>query len=81
LAQRTSTTFAKRQKERARQEKQQAKQQRRLQRNLEKQNALPDAQSAQPGSTTVVASSSPLFSEMGNTASEIATNEKEREMQ
>lgn len=44
MAARTKTTFAKRQKERARQEKQQAKQQRRLQRKLDKREAPPDSE-------------------------------------
>lgn len=81
MAQRASTTFVKRQKERARQEKQQAKQQRKLQRKLEKRNSLPGSQSAKPGPTTGAASPTPLFSEMGDAASEIATNGRERETQ
>lgn len=41
MAPRSSATFAKRQKERARQEKQQAKLQRKLQRKTEKQTSQP----------------------------------------
>lgn len=56
MAPRTSATFAKRQKERARQEKQEAKQQRKLQRRLEKREAPSASESGEPGSGAEIAS-------------------------
>lgn len=73
MAQRSSTTFAKRQKEQARREKQQRK----LERRLEKRNSPQDPQSATPGSITDSESPSGLLSETENAASTTATHENE----
>jgi hypothetical protein len=56
VAPRTSATFAKRQKERARQEKQQAKQERKLQRRLEKREGPSVSESGLADSNTEAAS-------------------------
>ena len=75
MAPRTSATFAKRQKERARQEKQQAKQERRMQRRLEKRESPPGSESGDIDSNPDIASSaepSPTIA-----AAETAQTEKE----
>lgn len=78
MAPRTSTTFAKRQKERARQEKQQAKQQRKLQRRLEKRESPPGSESGEFGSNTeIVSHSEPLDSTMA--ATDTAPSEREHQ--
>ncbi len=77
MAPRTSATFAKRQKERARQEKQQAKQQRKLQRKLEKREAPPDSESGEFGSIMEVAFHAEAPSDNAATSTEAALNEKE----
>jgi hypothetical protein len=77
LAPRTSATFAKRQKERARQEKQQAKQQRKLQRRLEKREAPPGSASGEFDSITEVASHAEPLSDNAVTGTETAPTERE----
>jgi hypothetical protein len=77
LAQRTSATFAKRQKERARQEKQQAKQQRKLQRRLEKRESSPGSESRELGSNTEVVSHPEPLSYTTMAAAESALTERE----
>jgi len=63
LAQRSSPTFAKRQKERARQEKQQAKHERKLQRRLGKRESPQDSESGGDGSNTEIESHSEPLSD------------------
>ena len=77
LSPRTSATFAKRQKERARQEKQQAKQQRKLQRRQQKREASPDSESDEFGSNTEIASHSEPLSDSTIAAGEAAPTERE----
>jgi hypothetical protein len=77
LAPRSSATFAKQQKERARQEKQQAKQQRKLQRKLEKRESPPDSESGEFGSNTEVSSHSEPLSDTRMAAPETAATERE----
>jgi hypothetical protein len=76
LAQRSSATFAKRQKERARQEKQQAKQQRKLQRKMEKRESPPGSESGEFGSNAEVPSHSEPLSH-STMAAEAAATERE----
>ena len=78
MASRTSATFAKRQKERARQEKQQAKQQRKLQRKLEKRESPPGLESGEFGPNPEVASHFEPLSDTTMAAPEAPT---ERELQ
>ncbi|MFZ0273885.1 MAG: hypothetical protein WB524_14655 [Acidobacteriaceae bacterium] len=77
MAARTSATFAKRQKERARQEKQQAKLQRKLERRNQKSepDAGPEADSF--GAETEVPQPSEAFSTEGTVAPEAAITQKE----
>jgi hypothetical protein len=75
LAPRTSATFAKRQKERARQEKQQAKQERKMQRRLEKRESPPGSESGDIGSNPDIAS--PAEPPSTTAAAETAPTEKE----
>lgn len=77
MAPRTSATFAKRQKERARQEKQQAKQQRKLQRKLEKREAPPGSESAAVDSNLESASGSEPLSDNAKAATESVLTERE----
>ncbi len=77
MAPRSSATFAKQQKERARQEKQQAKQQRKLQRKLEKRESPPDSESGEFGSNTEVLSHSEPLSDTKPAAPEAAATERE----
>jgi hypothetical protein len=77
LAPRTSATFAKRQKERARQEKQQAKMERKLQRKLEKRESPPGSESGEFGSNTEIASHSEPLSDTTMAAAETAPTERE----
>jgi len=77
LAQRSSATFAKRQKERARQEKQQEKQQRKLQRKLEKRESPPGSESGEFGSNAEVPSHSEPASDTMIAAAEAAATQKE----
>jgi hypothetical protein len=74
---RTTATFAKRQKERARQEKQQAKMQRRLQRKLEKRDPLPASESGDSDATAELAPHSETLSGLKFAASEAPISEKE----
>jgi hypothetical protein len=76
LAPRTSATFAKRQKERARQEKQQAKQQRKLQRRLEKREFSPGSESGELGSNAQVVPHSQPLSDTTMAVAETALNER-----
>ncbi|MGC2637666.1 MAG: hypothetical protein WA294_10845 [Acidobacteriaceae bacterium] len=76
MAQRSSTTFAKQQKERARQEKQQAKQERKLQRKLEKRESPPGSESGAIGSNTEVPSHSEPLSDTTTAAAETAATER-----
>lgn len=76
MAARTSATFAKRQKERARQERQQAKQQRRFQRKLEKSEAQYRSESAEFGANTEVVPHSEPISVTTMAAVEIAATER-----
>ena len=83
MAARTTATFAKRQKERARQEKQQEKMQRRLQRQQEKRESpagvqfgisdatLEDASAFEPGQPTESAETAPTATERIETEKEI----------
>lgn len=77
MAPRTSATFAKRQKERARQEKQQAKMERKLQRKLEKRETPPGSESGDPGSNMDIASHSEPQSDTTMAAAETAATERE----
>jgi hypothetical protein len=77
LAPRSSATFAKRQKERARQEKQQAKQQRKLQRKLEKRESPPGSESGEFGSNPEIASESEPLSDTTMAATETAQPKRE----
>ena len=77
MAPRTSATFAKRQKERARQEKQQAKQQRKLERKLGKREGTPGSESGEPDSNTENASHSEPLPDNEMAASEPAPTERE----
>jgi hypothetical protein len=79
LAARTSATFAKRQKERARQEKQQAKMQRKLERRNQK--AEPDAgpDGGAFGAETEMPPQSEALSTDGTAAPEAAITQKEIE--
>ena len=79
MASRTSATFTKRQKERARQEKQEAKQQRKLQRRLEKRESPPGSESGASGSSTEAGSHCEPLTEI--TAAQDATTPSEREIQ
>lgn len=72
MAPRTSATFAKRQKERARQEKQQAKQERKLQRRLEKREGVPGSIAGEGES-----SGAEGLSDTTTAASETAPTERE----
>ncbi len=77
MAPRTSATFAKRQKERARHEKQQEKQQRKLQRKLEKRESPPDSESGEFGSNSNTESHSVPVSDTTPAATEIAPTKRE----
>lgn len=77
MAARTSATFAKRQKERARQEKQQAKMERKLQRRLEKREAPPGSESGEVGSNTEGAPQSEPLSDDATAGTESAPTERE----
>lgn len=77
MAPRTSATFAKRQKERARQEKQQAKQQRKQQRKLEKREFLPGSETGGPDSEMEIAPDSEPLSPTNLAAAETAITTKE----
>ena len=77
MAPRTTATFAKRQKERARQEKQQAKQQRRLQRRQEKRESPPEPDSGEFDSSTEVASHPEPLSDAAMAAGTSASIERE----
>ena len=77
MAQRSSATFAKRQKERARQEKQQEKQQRKLQRKLEKRESPPGSESGEFGSNAEIPSHSEPTSDTTIAAAEAAATQKE----
>lgn len=79
MAPRSSATFAKRQKERARQEKQQAKQERKVQRRLEKRDSPPDSESVEFGSNTEIAPHSEPLSDTTMAATETAPTQKELE--
>lgn len=74
---RTSATFAKRQKERARQEKQQAKLQRKLERRLEKREAPLGSESGELGSNTEIAPHSEPLSDNATAGTESAPAERE----
>jgi hypothetical protein len=76
LAQRSSATFAKRQKERARQEKQEAKQQRKLQRKLEKRESPPGSESGEFGSNTEIASDAEPLIDSPTAAPETAPTQR-----
>jgi len=76
LAPRTSATFAKRQKERARQEKQQVKLQRKLQRRLEKQESPVGSESGEYDSNEEIASHSEPVS--GTSMAGVETAPRER---
>lgn len=79
MAPRTSATFAKRQKERARQEKQQAKQERKLQRRLEKREGPSVSES---GSSDPNAEAESPLEPLGKTPmAPTESNPTEREMQ
>ena len=77
MAQRSSATFAKRQKERARQEKQQEKQQRKLQRKMEKRESPPGSESGEFGSKLEVPSHSEPLLDTTIAAAEAAASQKE----
>lgn len=77
MAPRTSATFAKRQKERARQEKQQAKQQRKLERRLEKRESPPGSESGESGSNAEAASGSEPLSDTTTAVTETAPTERD----
>lgn len=77
MAQRSSATFAKRQRERARQEKQQEKQQRKLQRKMEKRESPPGSESGEIGANAEVPSHSEPLSDTTMAAPEAAATEKE----
>jgi hypothetical protein len=77
LAPRSSATFAKRQKERARQEKQQAKQERKLQRRLEKRESPPDSESGEFDLNTEIAPHSEPLSDTTMAATETAPTKRE----
>lgn len=79
MAPRTSATFAKRQKDRARQEKQEIKQQRRLQRKQEKLNALQLSKSGEPDPNNEDPSHSATLS--GTCMADTATAPTEKELQ
>lgn len=76
MAPRTSATFAKRQKERARQEKQQAKQERKLQRRLEKRDGAPGP-TGEGESNAADASGIEAISDTTTAAGETAPTERE----
>jgi hypothetical protein len=77
LAQRSSATFAKRQKERARQEKQQEKQQRKLQRKMEKRESVPGSESGESGSNAEVPFHSEPLSDTTMADTEAAPTKRE----
>jgi hypothetical protein len=77
LAPRSSATFAKRQKERARQEKKQAKQQRKLERRLEKRESQPVSESGEFDSNTEAPSHSEPLSDAVMAVAESAPTERE----
>jgi hypothetical protein len=77
LAPRTSATFAKRQKERARQEKQQAKQERKLQRRLEKREGAPGSTIGEGEWNADDASGAEAISDTTTAAGETAPTERE----
>ena len=79
MAPRTSATFAKRQKERARQEKQQEKQQRKLQRKLEKRESPLNSESGDLGSSEEQPSHSEPLSDTPKAAAETAATEREHQ--
>lgn len=77
MASRSSATFAKRQKERARQEKQEIKLQRKLQRRLEKLESPQPSESGEFDSNSEVASHSEPLSDTTTAAAGTAPTEKE----
>jgi hypothetical protein len=77
LAQRSSATFAKRQKERARQEKQEEKRQRKLQRGMEKRESVPGSESLELGLNAEAPSPSEPTSDTTIAAAEAAATQKE----
>lgn len=77
MAPRSSATFAKRQKERARQEKQQAKQERKLQRKLEKRESPPDPESGEFGPNAESESHAEPPSDLTTAANETAPTKRE----
>lgn len=79
MAPRTSSTFAKRQKEQARQEKQLAKQQRRLQRKLEKRESPPGSGAGDFGASEEAASPSQPLSAVSVPAAAAAPTEREHQ--
>lgn len=77
MAPRSSATFAKRQKERARQEKQQAKQERKVQRKLEKRDSPTDSEPGEFGSNTAIAPGSEPLSDATPAVAETAPTKNE----
>lgn len=77
MAPRSSATFAKRQKERARQEKQEIKLQRRLQRKLEKLESPQLSESGEFASNSDVSSQSEPLSNTTTAAAGTAQTEKD----
>ena len=77
MAPRSSATFAKRQKERARQEKQQAKQERKLQRRLEKRETPPDSETGEFGANAEVEYDAETLSDTAMADTETAPTKRE----